>query len=257
MPTFADNESGSSVRTKINSAITTVDGLGSGDNLLLTAAERSKLSGVEANATADQTGAEIKSAYEGEADTNAFTDADHTKLDGIATGAEVNPSVVSQAEAEAGTATTERIWTAQRVAQAIAALETGGSGGVSASTGSGAPSSTPSSEGDIYIDTTGDIAYIATGTASSADWDKVITDAGISSLTDTAMTTSDLFIFGDNSDSDNPKTRSVTNALSDLNIAVLGANVFTGTQDFNGQQTEAHLGKVVASVTGTLTTLPK
>jgi len=33
-------------------------------------------------------------------------------------------SVVSQAEAEAGTSTTSRIWTAQRVAQAIAALET-------------------------------------------------------------------------------------------------------------------------------------
>lgn len=51
---------------------------------------------------------------------------DGTKLDGIASGAEVNPDVVSQAEAEAGTATTERIWTAQRVAQAIAALESGG-----------------------------------------------------------------------------------------------------------------------------------
>lgn len=36
--------------------------------------------------------------------------------------AEANPDVVSQAEAEAGTATTERIFTAQRVAQAIAAL---------------------------------------------------------------------------------------------------------------------------------------
>lgn len=35
--------------------------------------------------------------------------------------------VPSQAEAEAGSATTERVWTAQRVAQAIAALATGGS----------------------------------------------------------------------------------------------------------------------------------
>jgi hypothetical protein len=56
----------------------------------------------------------------------AFVDGDKTKLDGIATGAEVNPDVVSQAEAEAGTATTERIWTAQRVAQAIAALASSG-----------------------------------------------------------------------------------------------------------------------------------
>ena len=48
-----------------------------------------------------------------------------TKLDGIAAGAEVNPAVVSQAEAEAGTATTEKTWTAQRVAQAITAQGTG------------------------------------------------------------------------------------------------------------------------------------
>ncbi len=47
-----------------------------------------------------------------------------TKLDGIATGAEVNPAVVSQADAEAGTATDERIWTALRVAQAITAQGT-------------------------------------------------------------------------------------------------------------------------------------
>jgi hypothetical protein len=43
-------------------------------------AEQAKLAGVEASATADQTGAEIKAAYEGEADTNAFSDAEQAKL---------------------------------------------------------------------------------------------------------------------------------------------------------------------------------
>ena len=38
---------------------------------------------------------------------------------------EANPDLVSQAEAEAGIATNERIWSALRVAQAIAALSTG------------------------------------------------------------------------------------------------------------------------------------
>ena len=47
------------------------------------------------------------------------------KLDAIASGAEVNPAVVSQADAEAGVATDERIWTAERVKQAIAALAAG------------------------------------------------------------------------------------------------------------------------------------
>ena len=38
---------------------------------------------VEDGATADQTNTEIKTAYEANSDTNAFTDDDHTKLDGI------------------------------------------------------------------------------------------------------------------------------------------------------------------------------
>ena len=46
-----------------------------------------KLNGIEASATADQTGAQIKSAYEGESDTNAFTDALLTKLNGVAASA--------------------------------------------------------------------------------------------------------------------------------------------------------------------------
>lgn len=51
---------------------------------------------------------------------------DKSKLDGVATGAEVNPDLISQAEAEAGSATTERIFNALRVKQAIDALAVGG-----------------------------------------------------------------------------------------------------------------------------------
>jgi len=72
-----------------------LDGLDVGGNITVTgtvdgrdvATDGTKLDGVEANATADQTGAEIKAAYEGEADTNAYTDAEKTKLSGIETGA--------------------------------------------------------------------------------------------------------------------------------------------------------------------------
>lgn len=53
-------------------------------------ADGSKLDGIEAGATADQTAAEIKTAYESNADTNAFTDAEQSKLAGIQEGAEVN-----------------------------------------------------------------------------------------------------------------------------------------------------------------------
>jgi len=42
-----------------------------------------KLSGIEEGATADQTNAEIKTAYEANSDTNAFTDAEKTKLQNL------------------------------------------------------------------------------------------------------------------------------------------------------------------------------
>ena len=67
-----------------------------------TTAEETKLAGVEASATADQTNAEIETAYNAQV------------------------PVVSQAVAEAGTATTVSRWTPQRVSQAIAALAGGG-----------------------------------------------------------------------------------------------------------------------------------
>lgn len=59
------------------------------DTNAYTDAEKSKLAAIEAGATADQTGAEIKIAYEAEADTNAFTDALLSKLNGIEAGADV------------------------------------------------------------------------------------------------------------------------------------------------------------------------
>ena len=45
----------------------------------------------------------------------------------------------------------------------------------SASSGAGVPTSTPSSVGDIYVDTTNLKVYMATGTTNAADWKKVLT----------------------------------------------------------------------------------
>ncbi len=50
----------------------------------------SKLAGIEANATADQSDAEIRTAVEAATDSNVFTDADHSKLNGVDAGAETN-----------------------------------------------------------------------------------------------------------------------------------------------------------------------
>lgn len=52
--------------------------------------EQTKLTGIETGATADQTAGEIKTAYESNANTNEFSDAEETKLAGIEALAEVN-----------------------------------------------------------------------------------------------------------------------------------------------------------------------
>mgnify|MGYP003110382665 CR=1 FL=1 len=71
-----------------------------------TDAEKTKLSGIETAATADQTGAEIKSLYEGEGNTNAFTDAEKTKLSNIETSAtadQTGAEIKAAYEAESNT----------------------------------------------------------------------------------------------------------------------------------------------------------
>jgi len=55
-----------------------------------TTADHSKLDGIETGATADQTASEIRALVESATDSNVFTDADHTKLDSIGTAAAVS-----------------------------------------------------------------------------------------------------------------------------------------------------------------------
>ena len=70
------------------------------DSNVFTDADHTKLNGIEASATADQTNAEIRTAVEGATDSNVFTDADHTKLNGIEASA-----TADQTNAEIRTAT--------------------------------------------------------------------------------------------------------------------------------------------------------
>ena len=59
------------------------------DSNVFTDADHSKLNGIEAGATGDQTAAEIRALVEAATDSNVFTDADHSKLNGIEAGADV------------------------------------------------------------------------------------------------------------------------------------------------------------------------
>lgn len=103
--TIAANTSGSSdtvVNLGTHNVTELSDVTDAGSGAIITSSERTKLTGIEDNATADQTGAEIKTAYEGESDTNAFTDAEKTKLGTVSSGAEVN--VQSDWDASSGDA---------------------------------------------------------------------------------------------------------------------------------------------------------
>lgn len=151
---------------------------GNADTNEFSDAEQSKLAGIESGATADQTGAEIKTAYEGEADTNAFTDAAVSKLAGIEanatadqTGAEIATAYEAESDRNAFTdAEKAKLAAIEALADVTDAANVGSAGAPIISSGSGAPSSTPTKVGDIYIDTTGDVAYVAVGTADSDDW---------------------------------------------------------------------------------------
>ena len=79
----------------LGAGATTIGALGVTGNITLSgtvdgrdvAADGTKLDGIESGATADQTNAEIKTAYEANANTNEFSDAEQTKLANIETAA--------------------------------------------------------------------------------------------------------------------------------------------------------------------------
>ena len=73
------------------------------DSNVFTDADHTKLNGIEASATADQTNAEIRAAVEAATDSNVFTDADHTKLNGIEASADVTDTANVVAALTAGT----------------------------------------------------------------------------------------------------------------------------------------------------------
>jgi len=73
-----NNVAANTVRDKVNAAT---------DSNTFTDADHSKLNGIEASATADQTAAEIRSLVESASNSNVFTDADHSKLNGIESSA--------------------------------------------------------------------------------------------------------------------------------------------------------------------------
>ena len=88
-----------------------------------TDADHTKLDGIEAGATADQTAAQIKTAYESNADTNEFSDAEKTKLAGIETSATADQTA-SEIRALVESATDSNVFTDNNLTK-LNGIETG------------------------------------------------------------------------------------------------------------------------------------
>ena len=95
---YVDDNAGGTVDVLSNVATARIIGrttAGSGNSEELTASATRTFLNVEDGSTADQTGAQIKTAYEAEA--NAFTDTKNTKLSGIEASADVTDATNVQA----------------------------------------------------------------------------------------------------------------------------------------------------------------
>jgi hypothetical protein len=139
----------------------TTDGLLDGRDV---AADGTKLDGIESGATADQTAAEIKTAYESNADTNAFTDADESKLDGIEASADVTDTAnVTAAGALMDSELTSEA-SVKALNQGVATTDSPTFAGVTSPvTGNVTGNLTGNVTGDVTGDLTGDVTGNVTG----------------------------------------------------------------------------------------------
>jgi len=120
------------------------------------ATDGTKLDGIEASATADQTNAEIKAAVEAASDSNTFTDADHSKLNAIEASADVTDSTNVVAALTAGTGVT--ISSGGTIAVGPVALTT-----VQTASSQSAQLALTAQEGDVVIRSDENKSYMRNG----------------------------------------------------------------------------------------------
>ena len=146
------------------------------DSNVFTDADHTKLNNIENNATADQTDSEIRAAVASATDSNVFTDADHTKLDGIETGATADQTDAEIKIAYENNSDTNAFSDAEKTK--LSGIETGATADQNAS----------DIRGLGFFDTTND------GTGSGLDADKLDGQEGTYyQQASTALTTSTSF----------------------------------------------------------------
>ena len=134
------------------------------DSNTFTDADHTKLNAIEASATIDQTDAEIRTAVEAATDSNVFTDADHSKLNAI----EASADVTDTTNVNAAAATTVGTITSGTWQGTTVAVDQGGTGTTtSTGTGSTVLSASPTLTGTVNaaaITLSGDLTVNGTNT---------------------------------------------------------------------------------------------
>ena len=177
--------SNKTLSTPVVSGNLTTDGLIDGRDV---ATDGTKLDGIESGATADQTAAEIKTAYESNADTNAFTDADHSKLDGIEASADVTDTAnVTAAGALMDSELTSEA-SVKAMNQGVATTDSPTFAGVTAPitgnvTGNLTGNVTGNLTGDVTGDVTGNVTGNLTGSVLTAAQTSITSVGTLGSLT--------------------------------------------------------------------------
>lgn len=212
---------------------------GTGDPEDCTAAQVRAILNVEDGATADQTAGEIKTAYESNANTNAFTDADHSKLDGIEAGADVTDATnvgaagaVMDSDISAGEGFLRKTG-----AGAYEAIKSN----LNASSDPGATddSSAGYAIGSKWINTTGDKVFEAVDvTVSAAVWKDLSSAAGGGgdnvSIDSTSVTDPDFVSSGDIDFVNSSNTITANINAGAVDNAELAANAVTSDKITNG-----------------------
>ena len=224
--------SNKTLSTPVVSGNLTTDGLVDGRDV---ATDGAKLDGIESGATADQTAAEIKTAYESNADTNAFTDADESKLDGIEASADVTDTAnVTAAGALMDSELTSEA-SVKALNQGVATTDSPTFAGVTAPvtgnvTGNLTGNVTGNVTGNLTGDVTGDVTGDLTGSVLTAAQTNITSVGTLGSLTvsgDVTVDTNSLKV-----DSTNNRV-GILNASPDVSLDVGSAtdavHVPTGT----------------------------
>lgn len=189
--------SGTGVTLAIDSTVTTLTGTQTLSNKTLTtpvisgalttnstidgrdvAVDGAKLDGIESGATADQTAAEIKTAYESNANTNAFTDADESKLDGIEASADVTDTTNVTAAGALMDSELTNITAVKALNQGVATGDSPTFAAVNAPlTGNVTGNLTGNVTGNVTGDLTGDVTGNVTGNVAGNLTGSVLTAA--------------------------------------------------------------------------------